>query len=466
MTTVIATVNNEVQDLLFSSITFLYYFLPAIIILYFLSPAKFKNYILLLGSLFFYAWGEGKLVLMLAGTAFAGWLPGLFIGKNRGTKYGKIWLFISVATDIAILFYFKYTDFFLGSINDVFKTSIPLMRITLPIGISFYIFQIISYSVDVYKGNVEAERNFFNFATYVTFFPQLIAGPIVRYSDIIEQLAKREHTISNISYGVSRFITGLSKKVIISNALGKLCDLYLNTGQPSVLYCWLYAISFALQIYYDFSGYSDMAIGLGRIFGFDLPENFNYPYISSSVTEFWRRWHITLGSWFRDYVYIPMGGNKKGLLRQMINILVVWGLTGLWHGAAWNFVVWGAMYAALLMIEKFGLIKWLDKHKAFGHVYVIFVTLVGFVIFNATSLENGFSDIAGMLGFGGLELISFEALYYLKSYALIIILAIAGATPVLAKADKQRPVILTILLIVCTACLVDGSFNPFLYFRF
>lgn len=462
----ITIVNNEVDGLLFSSITFLYYFLPVILVLYFISPSKIKNRILLLGSLFFYAWGEGILVIMLVVTVFSGWLLGLFIGKNQKTKYGKIWLAVSVTADFAMLFYFKYIDFCIESINWAFKTSIPLLKIALPIGISFYIFQIISYSVDVYQGKVQAQKSFLDFATYVTFFPQLIAGPIVRYSDINEKLLSREHSISKISSGVSRFIIGLSKKVIISNSLGQLCDLYLKTSQPSILYCWMYAISFALQIYYDFSGYSDMAIGLGKIFGFELLENFKYPYISESITEFWRRWHISLGSWFRDYVYIPMGGNKKGLSRQILNIVIVWTLTGLWHGAAWNFVLWGLWYSIWLLVEKIGLNKKLQKHKIFAHFYVILITLIGFVIFNAPTIGSALSDLAGMFGFADIAFVSFESIYYLKSYALLIIVAIIGATPVLSKVKKQKPVILTILLIICTACLVDGSFNPFLYFRF
>ena len=466
--------------MVFSGIPFLYYFLPATILLYLAAPRKFKNAVLLLASLVFYAWGEQRLVLLFAATIFLGWLLGLLIERFRGKVWSRVFLWLSVLTTLGLLGYFKYADFFIESLNSAFGLSVPLLRVALPIGISFYTFQILSYTIDVYRGDVAAQRNLIDFAAYVSMFPQLIAGPIVRYSDIAGQLAARTHRLDGVASGVRRFVVGLGKKVLIANVLGQLCTQFRQTAQPSVLFHWLYAVAFMLQIYFDFSGYSDMAIGLGRLFGFDFPENFNYPYISKSITEFWRRWHISLGSWFRDYVYIPLGGNRRGIGRQLFNILVVWMLTGLWHGAAWNFVLWGVFYALLLTAEKLGLKKALDKHGALGHVYVLLAVLLGFVLFNADSLGQAAQDIAGMFAFGKLPLFSAEAVYYLRSYGVVLILAVIGATPlpkrVIAALSENRkltrswnvlePLLLTGLLLVVTAYLVDGSFNPFLYFRF
>ena len=466
--------------MVFSGIPFLYYFLPATILLYLAAPRKFKNAVLLLASLVFYAWGEQRLVLLFAATIFLGWLLGLLIERFRGKVWSRVFLWLSVLTTLGLLGYFKYADFFIESLNSAFGLSVPLLRVALPIGISFYTFQILSYTIDVYRGDVAAQRNLIDFAAYVSMFPQLIAGPIVRYSDIAGQLADRTHRLDGVASGVRRFVVGLGKKVLIANVLGQLCTQFRQTAQPSVLFHWLYAVAFMLQIYFDFSGYSDMAIGLGRLFGFDFPENFNYPYISKSITEFWRRWHISLGSWFRDYVYIPLGGNRRGIGRQLFNILVVWMLTGLWHGAAWNFVLWGVFYALLLTAEKLGLKKALDNHGALGHVYVLLAVLLGFVLFNADSLGQAAQDIAGMFAFGKLPLFSAEAVYYLRSYGVVLILAVIGATPlpkrVIAALSENRkltrswnvlePLLLTGLLLVVTAYLVDGSFNPFLYFRF
>ena len=466
--------------MVFSGIPFLYYFLPATILLYLAAPRKFKNAVLLLASLVFYAWGEQRLVLLFAATIFLGWLLGLLIEQFRGKIWSRVFLWLSVLTTLGLLGYFKYADFFIESLNSAFGLSVPLLRVALPIGISFYTFQILSYTIDVYRGDVAAQRNLIDFAAYVSMFPQLIAGPIVRYSDIAGQLAARTHRLDGVASGVRRFVVGLGKKVLIANVLGQLCTQFRQTAQPSVLFHWLYAVAFMLQIYFDFSGYSDMAIGLGRLFGFDFPENFNYPYISKSITEFWRRWHISLGSWFRDYVYIPLGGNRRGIGRQLFNILVVWMLTGLWHGAAWNFVLWGVFYALLLTAEKLGLKKALDNHGALGHVYVLLAVLLGFVLFNADSLGQAAQDIAGMFAFGKLPLFSAEAVYYLRSYGVVLILAVIGATPlpkrVIAALSENRkltrswnvlePLLLTGLLLVVTAYLVDGSFNPFLYFRF
>lgn len=460
--------------MLFSSITFLYYFLPIIILIYMLAPAKLKNMVLLLGSLFFYAWGEKKLVLMFMGTIFIGWGLGLLIEKYREEKIGKALFLLSLAIDLSMLGYFKYADFFIAGINRIFHGTIPYLHIALPIGISFYTFQILSYTIDVYRGKVKAQKNPISFAAYVSLFPQLIAGPIVRYADIERQLTKREHSLKGISYGVKRFILGLGKKVLIADSCGQLCAFFRVSEYLSVLYYWVYAISFMLQIYYDFSGYSDMAIGLGYLFGFQFPENFNYPYISKSITEFWRRWHMSLGSWFRDYVYIPLGGNKKGFTRQLCHILIVWMLTGLWHGASFNFLLWGLFYAFLLMIEKLGFLKWLNKHSACGWIYTVFMVMMGFVLFNAESMTQAMQDFAGLFGLLHLPMVSTEAVYYLRSYAVILLLGMIGATPFVRKPAKNietyigflQPIYLTAILLIITAYLIDGSFHPFLYFRF
>ena len=466
--------------MVFSGIPFLYYFLPATVLLYLAAPRKLKNAVLLLASLVFYAWGEQRLVLLFAATILLGWLLGLLIERFRGKVWSRVFLWLSVLTTLGLLGYFKYADFFIGSLNSAFGLSLPLLRVALPIGISFYTFQLLSYTVDVYRGDVAAQKNIIDFAAYVAMFPQLIAGPIVRYSDIAGQLTQRTHSLDKIASGIRRFVMGLAKKVLIANVLGQLCTQFRQTAQPSVLFHWLYAVAFMLQIYFDFSGYSDMAIGLGRLFGFDFPENFNYPYISKSITEFWRRWHMTLGSWFRDYVYIPLGGNRRGIGRQLFNILVVWMLTGLWHGAAWNFVLWGVFYALLLTAEKLGLKKVLDAHGSLGHVYVLLAVLLGFVLFNADSLGQAAQDIAGMFAFGKLPLFSAEAVYYLRSYGVVLLLAVIGATSLPKRAiaalsgnrvlsrgwNVLEPLLLTGLLVVVTAYLVDGSFNPFLYFRF
>ena len=347
--------------MLFSSIPFLYYFLPCVLLLYFLAPKRLKNAVLLLASLVFYAWGEPIYVLLMAGSIASGYVLGLLIEKFRAMPLGKLFLIVSVAISLGLLGYFKYVDFFISNFNAVFGLSVPLLRIALPIGISFYTFQLLSYTIDVYRGTVAAQRNFITLAAYIAMFPQLIAGPIVRYSDVAAQLKSRTHSFEKIALGIRRFILGLAKKILIANALGELCDIFRVSGDQSVLFYWLYAIAFTLHIYFDFSGYSDMAIGLGKVFGFDFPENFRFPYISASITEFWRRWHISLGSWFRDYVYIPLGGNRVGKAKWLRNILVVWLLTGFWHGAAWNFIVWGLLFAVLLVVEKLWLQKPLQK---------------------------------------------------------------------------------------------------------
>ena len=466
--------------MLFSSIPFLYYFLPCVLILYFVVPKCLKNTVLLLSSLVFYAWGEPKYVLLMAVSITLGYVFGLLIEIWRGTKLSKLFLILSIVTSLGLLGYFKYADFFIANFNAATGLSVPLLKIALPIGISFYTFQILSYTVDVYRGEVKAQRNYISLAVYVALFPQLIAGPIVRYSDIAAQLESRTHSFSNVALGTLRFILGLAKKVLIANALGELCDIFKESNDKSVLFFWLYAIAFTLHIYFDFSGYSDMAIGLGKIFGFDFLENFDYPYISGSITEFWRRWHMSLGSWFRDYVYIPLGGNRVSKARWFLNIFIVWMLTGFWHGAAWNFIVWGLFFAILLIIEKLWLLKPLKKSKVLSHIYVMFFVIISFVIFNAADMKEAFSYIGGMFGAGGIPFISEEWLYYLRSYGVVLIVAIIGATPLVKKLvlsvkkkstgekimNIAEPIMLVALLLVITAYLVDGSFNPFLYFRF
>ena len=464
--------------MLFSSIPFLYYFLPCVLLIYFLAPKRLKNTVLLVFSLAFYAWGEPKYVFLMLGTLAAGYLAGLLIERFRGSAAAKAVLILSAALDLALLGFFKYADFFIANFNAATGLSVPLLRIALPIGISFYTFQVLSYAIDVYRGT-PAQRNPVDLAAYIALFPQLIAGPIVRYGDIAAQLGSRTHSFERYALGARRFVLGLAKKVLIANQLGALCAAF-RASEASVLFHWLYAIAFSLQIYFDFSGYSDMAIGLGKVFGFDFLENFNYPFISKSITEFWRRWHISLGSWFRDYVYIPLGGNRVGRARHLLNILTVWLLTGFWHGAAWNFVLWGLYFAALLMLEKFWLRPHLEKHRALSHFYVLLLVLFSFVLFNADSLRGALLDLGGCFGAGGIPFANAEFLHHFRSYAIVLILAAIGATPLPARlmarlrthetADRViavlEPLALAALLLTVTAFLVDGSFNPFLYFRF
>ena len=462
--------------MIFSSIPFLYYFLPVVLLVYGLTPRVGKNAVLLLFSLVFYGWGEPKyLAVMLACTAL-GYGFGLALGRAGRPGVRKALLAASVLSSLSFLVYFKYADFFLSNFNALTGASLPLLQMTLPVGISFYTFQILSYTVDVYRGEAQVQKNPIDLACYVTMFPQLIAGPIVRYTDVAEQLKQRGR--GDFQKGASRFLVGLGKKILFANLLGEVCAAWRGTQDGSVLFSWLYAVSYTLHIYFDFSGYSDMAIGLGALLGFRFPENFNYPYIAASVTEFWRRWHMTLSRWFRDYVYIPLGGNRKGMGKQLRNILIVWLLTGFWHGAAWNFLCWGLYFAALLILEKLVLLRFLEKHRIFGHVYLLLAVVFGFVLFDAATLSGAWDCIRGMLGLGGLPIASAEGAYLLKSNALLLILAALGATPLpkhIAKVLEARcpkaaallhPAALCALLLICTAYLVDGSYNPFLYFRF
>ena len=467
--------------MLFSSIPFLYWFLPCVVLLYFAAPRGLKNTVLLLSSLFFYGWGEPVYVLWMLLAIVMAYLSGLLIERFRSTlPLARIFLVLSVSFSLAMLGYFKYADFFIRNFNAVTGLSVPLLRMALPIGISFYTFQILSYTVDVYRGAVFAQKNFIDLAAYVALFPQLIAGPIVRYADVAAQLKERRHTPEKTALGMRRFLLGLGKKVLIANLLGELCSTFRESNDKSVLFFWLYAAAYALHVYFDFSGYSDMAIGLGKIFGFDFRENFNYPFIAKSITEFWRRWHMSLGSWFRDYVYIPLGGNRVSAPRHLFNILVVWMLTGFWHGAAWNFVIWGLYFAGLLILEKIWLLKSLEGKPVIGHLYVTAAVAVSFVIFDASDLQQAFSYLKAMFGGSGYPLLSSEFLYYFRSYFVVFVIALFGATPLPAKLRGRirqtaagehvltiaEPLALIALLLICTAFLVDGSYNPFLYFRF
>ena len=463
--------------MLFSGIPFLYYFLPAVLMVYFLVPRWAKNAVLLLSSLVFYGWGEPKYVYLMIATIALFYGCGLAIERAKQQAWKKVWLLVSIVLSLGLLAVFKYADFFLDSFNAVTGLSLPMLKLALPIGISFYTFQCLSYTIDVYRGNVPAQRNPISFGAYVALFPQLIAGPIVRYIDIARELDDRSHSLEEFTLGLRRFLVGLGKKILLANLFGELTNLYRDASEPSVLFAWMYAAAFMLHIYFDFSGYSDMAIGLGRIFGFHFVENFNYPYLSKSVTEFWRRWHISLGSWFRDYVYIPMGGNRVSRLRWVINILTVWMLTGLWHGSSWNFVAWGVLFAALLLMEKF--VPGIQKLPGWlRHGYVLIAVCFSFVLFNAAHFSQAGQDLAAMLGLAGLPLVSAEAVYYLKSYGVLFLAGIVGATPLVQKLTASfeekhpqtcavaEPLVLLALLLLCTAFLVDGSFNPFLYFRF
>lgn len=463
--------------MLFTSISFLYYFLPIVIVLYFIVPKKMRNIVLFISSMAFYFYGEPKYIFLMLIEILVAYIGAILIDKYKK----KSILLITISIHIGLLCIFKYTDFMISNMNQILGMNLQFLRIALPIGISFYTFQIISYISDVYMGKVKVQKSFIKLATYVSLFPQLIAGPIVRYKTIEEELDNRKHSFENFSYGVRRFTIGLAKKVFIANMLGELCNKFTVTDEKSVLFYWIFAVSYMLQIYFDFSAYSDMAIGLGRIFGFHFLENFNYPYISKSITEFWRRWHISLSSWFKDYVYIPLGGNREGLKKQIINILIVWTLTGIWHGASWNFVIWGLLFGAILIIEKVLLIKYLEKWPNFlKRIYVVFIIMISFIIFNADNIGQAWKNIIGLFGGNGEKLINQYTIYYLRNYMIILIIAVVGATPLIKnmilrikkneKANKLinvlEPIFIVVILLSVTAYFVDNSYNPFLYFRF
>lgn len=459
--------------MIFSSILFIYYFLPFLLILYFIVPSKYKNFILLLFSLIFYFLGEPKYILILILSCFINYYLSKEIAKQ---KHSKIYLNIALIYNIGSLLIFKYTDFFISNINNLFETNIPYIHLVMPIGISFYTFQAIGYIVDVYNKNHKPAKNLLNFMTYLCLFPQLVAGPIVRYADIDKSLEQREHNSANFAEGIKRFVIGLSKKVLLANVLGELTKSLLT---ETVVSSWLKPIGYTLQIYFDFSGYSDMAIGLGLMFGFKFLENFNYPLISSSVTEFWRRWHISLSSWFRDYVYIPLGGNRVSKLKWLRNIFIVWFLTGFWHGASWNFILWGIYFGIILVIEKLYIGKFIEKTKILKYIYTTIIVVISFLIFNSNNLTEIFISLKNMFCISNIEFINQETIYYLKSYSILLIISIISATPLLkriiSKLRKTKlkilinisePIVYLLLLILSTAFLIDESFNPFLYFRF
>ncbi len=461
--------------MVFSSITFLFYFLPIVLIIYYVVPNKFKNIILLIASMFFYFYGEPKYILIMLFSIIITYLFGMLMDKYK--KYSKLFLTLSICTVAGILIYFKYANFIIENINLWLTNKIDFIYVALPIGISFYTFQLISYTIDVYRGDAKVQKNILKLAMYVSLFPQLIAGPIVRYTTIEKQLENREYSFEKFATGVRRFVIGLAKKVLIANVLGELVKIFLSSNDRSILFYWMYAISNMLQIYFDFSGYSDMAIGLGKMFGFEFLENFNYPYIATSVTDFWRRWHISLSSWFRDYIYIPLGGNRVSKIKWLRNILVVWLLTGLWHGAAWNFILWGLYFGILLIIEKVFLNKYLEKLPKFlSRIYVLIIVMISFIIFSGENMEQIIQNIGGLVGYPGVANLSEQSIYYFKSYFVILVIAIFGATPIFKKLANNKkinkiinvlePIYLLIMLIICTSYIIDGSYNPFLYFRF
>ena len=466
--------------MVFSSTVFLLLFLPAVVILYYLCPRRWRNAVLLVFSLLFYAWGEPKYVLIMLFSTVFDYCNGLGIARLRakGREGGaKAVMILSAVGNLAILGFFKYTDFAIANVDHLLGLGLPALGLALPIGISFYTFQTMSYTIDVYRGEVAAQRNILDFAAYVTLFPQLIAGPIVQYKTVAGQLHRRAESWQEAGAGMQRFVVGLAKKVLIANQVGALWETVSAMQQPSMVTAWLGALAFTFQIYFDFSGYSDMAIGLGRMLGFDFVENFNYPYISRSITEFWRRWHISLGTWFREYVYIPLGGNRRGMARQVFNLLVVWFLTGLWHGASWNFVLWGLYYGALLVLEKTVLLKALRAlPAAVGHVYTWLCFVLGWVLFAITD----FSALGSYLGamFSGTP-VDGTAWYLLRSNGVLLALAAVGCTSLPAvlwrrwqeklpgrAATALQTAGVALLLTVSVAFLVGDSYNPFLYFRF
>ncbi|MBO5733480.1 MAG: MBOAT family protein [Clostridia bacterium] len=464
--------------MVFSSILFLYYFLPFILILYYLSPKKRKNAVLFVGSLFFYAWGEPVYVALLLLSTVFNYFIGIGIDKvDDKPALQKLTLAFGVVVNLAVLIVFKYTNFLISMVNTVLPQDIPLTRITLPIGISFFTFQTISYIVDVYRKNAKAQKNYINFGTYVALFPQLIAGPIVRYNSIDEQLSKRRETIEGFTSGIICFVAGMAKKVLIANNIGMLWESVnsMPAGEISVLASWLGIIAYALQIYFDFSGYSDMAIGLGRMFGFEFEKNFDYPYISKSITEFWRRWHISLSTWFKEYVYIPLGGNRVGKVRLYLNLLIVWTLTGVWHGAGINFMAWGVYYAIILIVEKGFLHKILDKIPSiFRVIYSLFLVLIGWVFFASVDMGSAVEYLKTMFGMGNVAIIDSTFMYNITSYAVLLVVAIVAMLPYprmlwnkyLSEKKAVSFIAVLIAVVLCTAYMVASSYNPFLYFRF
>ena len=467
--------------MVFSSLYFLFLYLPVVLLLYYITPLKWRNLLLLVANLIFYAWGEPVYILIMFVSIAIDYTHGMLVdaNKRKGNDRGaRLAVASSVVCNLALLFFFKYWDFIAGSLEAIGLTFMPKLGLSLPIGISFYTFQTMSYTIDVYRGDAKVQRNIINFGTFVTLFPQLIAGPIIKYKDLGDQIDYRKHSPEMFASGVQVFVVGLAKKVLLANNLGMLWDVYkaLPTGELTVAGAWLGVLAFSLQLYFDFSGYSDMAVGLGRMLGFEFLPNFNYPYISKSITEFWRRWHISLSTWFREYLYIPLGGNRCSKGRWMFNLLVVWAATGIWHGASWNYLIWGLYFFVLLMLEKFFLLKALDRAPALvGHVYTLFFVLVSWAIFGLEDFTQMTAYLRVMFGLAGAPLIDGALGYYLTSYLPILCVAAVASTPLAAGAFRKLPALpakaveaalIVAGLVVCTAYLVDGTYNPFLYFRF
>ena len=462
--------------MLFSSLTFLFCFLPAVITGYYACPKKLRNFFLLMASIFFYVWGEPRYLPIIFITIVISYIGALAVEKF---KYKKTLLTLFVLLDLSLLFYFKYTNFFLENLSLIFHKQWSF-KIILPLGISFYTFQALSYLIDVYRGQVKAQRNYLKIALYICLFPQLIAGPIVKYHDISNQIDNRKETVDKVYYGIRRFIIGLAKKMLIANAVGKTADqiFSLPTNEFNTSIAWLGAISYTLQIYYDFSGYSDMAIGLGSIFGFKFLENFNYPYISKSITEFWRRWHISLSSWFKDYLYIPLGGNRNGRYRTYLNLVIVFLLTGFWHGASWTFIVWGLWNALFIVFEKatnWGMKETNFFRKILQHFYTILVFIIGLVIFRSETIEDVKYYIQNMIGLTSQNEVYLRLPYYLTKFnTLILLIAIFCATPIFKNILNKNNIfvqmciniVLTVLFVVCVSELAINTYNPFIYFRF
>ncbi len=466
--------------MVFSSTIFLCVYLPLVLLGYYICPKKGRNLFLLIVSLVFYAWGEPKYVFLMIFSILVNYIFGRLMDKNRGRqKRMKLLLVLSVVIDLGLLSVFKYTDFIITNVNAIFGSSFDLLNIALPIGISFYTFQAMSYTIDIYRNDVRVQKNLIDFGMYITMFPQLIAGPIVRYADVQDQLAERSVTTADFSEGVMRFVVGLGKKVLLANQMGAVwSEIYALGGDVSALMAWTGAIAYTFQIYFDFSGYSDMAIGLGRMFGFKFPENFRYPYQSVSITDFWRRWHITLSTWFKEYLYIPLGGNRRGLARQALNLLIVWSLTGFWHGAGWNFVMWGLYYFVILFIEKLFLLKALDKlPKFFRHVYALLLIIIGWVIFASDDVSVLLPYLGSMFGANGA--IGGMDVYTLLTKAVLLIICCIASTELPKKlflsaagamnekaAFTLKSVLMIALLALSMILLIGDSYNPFLYFRF
>ncbi|CEO33131.1 MBOAT family O-acyltransferase [Paraclostridium sordellii] len=468
--------------MVFSSLVFLFVFLPLIIFIYYISKDKYKNYLILTASLFFYAWGEPIYIVIMLLSIAVNFVFGKKVCKDNIRSNRKIWLVMSIVFNISMLGIFKYTGFFIENINRVFKNNITDPGIALPLGISFFTFQAMSYVIDVYRDDARVQKNLLHLALYISLFPQLVAGPIVRYQTVADQIENRKHTMQKFENGVSRFIIGLAKKVLLSNSLGMLADSVFNTqiSELTVLSAWLGIIAYSLQIFFDFSGYSDMAIGLGNMFGFEFLENFNYPYISKSASEFWRRWHISLGSWFRDYIYIPLGGSKKGKLRNYINLFIVWFLTGFWHGASWTFIAWGLYFGVLIAIEKAFLGKILDRiYSPISHLYLVLVVMIGWIFFRANSFTYAFNYIKLLFGLDNNLLYNNLTIMYLNDYGYIIVLSVIFSVPIIPILKNKlhefkethvyyiiRSIVFMSMFGAIVIELVNSTYNPFLYFRF